>query len=165
VSNQSESAATVSFASSRDIVFFSIIMFAIALRLTALFIPHNEADEVIYLTLAEKVTQNFSDYTLQGTPLLAKLPKATYDQPIFLRPPLFVYLLAFFGIFHAQVFLPLLSALGTLWTTSAIATKLSKQNNQIILSCLVLSFCPILLFHRLEFSLTLFWLYWSAFVY
>ena len=43
-------------------------MFAIALRLTALFIPHNEADEVIYLTLAEKVTQNFSDYTLQGTP-------------------------------------------------------------------------------------------------
>ena len=146
VSNQSESAATVSFASSRDIVFFSIIMFAIALRLTALFIPHNEADEVIYLTLAEKVTQNFSDYTLQGTPLLAKLPKATYDQPIFLRPPLFVYLLAFFGIFHAQVFLPLLSALGTLWTTSAIATKLSKQNNQMILSCLVLSFCPILLF-------------------
>jgi 4-amino-4-deoxy-L-arabinose transferase-like glycosyltransferase len=146
VSNQSESAAPVSFASSRDIVFFSIIMFAIALRLTALFIPHNEADEVIYLTLAEKVTQNFSDYTLQGTPLLAKLPKATYDQPIFLRPPLFVYLLAFFGIFHAQVFLPLLSALGTLWTTSAIATKLSKQNNQMILSCLVLSFCPILLF-------------------
>ncbi len=146
LSNQSESAATVSFASSRDIVIFSIIMFAIALRLTALFIPHNEADEVIYLTLAEKVTQNFSDYTLQGTPLLAKLPKATYDQPIFLRPPLFVYLLAFFGIFHAQVFLPLLSALGTLWTTSAIATKLSKQNNQMILSCLVLSFCPILLF-------------------
>jgi len=43
------------------LVFFSILLFALALRLTALFIPHNEVDKVIYLTLAEKVSQNFSD--------------------------------------------------------------------------------------------------------
>lgn len=44
-----------------ELVFFSILLFALALRLTALFIPHNEVDKVIYLTLAEKVSQNFSD--------------------------------------------------------------------------------------------------------
>ena len=144
--NQNDSAAVGSLRLSRQLVFFAIVLFALALRLTTLFIPHNEADEVIYLTLADKVSNNFFDYTLQGSPLLAKLPQATYNHPIFLRPPLFVYLLAFFGIFHAQVFLPLLTALGTLWTTSAIATRLSKPGDQAILSCLVLSFCPILLF-------------------
>jgi 4-amino-4-deoxy-L-arabinose transferase-like glycosyltransferase len=129
-----------------QLLFLSIVLFALALRLTMLFVPHNEGDEVIYLTLAEKVTNNFFDYTLQGSPLLAKLPKATYDQPIFLRPPLFVYLLALFGIFNASVFLPLLSSLTTFWTTSALAMTLSKRSDQALLTCLLLSFCPIFLF-------------------
>ena len=144
--NQNDSAAVGSLRLSRQLLFFAIALFALALRLTTLFIPHNEADEVIYLTLADKVSNNFFDYTLQGSPLLAKLPQGTYNHPIFLRPPLFVYLLAFFGIFHAQIFLPLLSGLAALWTTSAIAMRLSKPGDQSILSCLVLSFCPILLF-------------------
>jgi len=104
----------------------AILLFALALQLTTLFVPHNEGDEVIYLTLADKVSKNFTDYTLQGSPLLAKLPKATYDQPIFLRPPLFVYLLALFGIFNASLFLPVLASLATLWTTSDLAKNFTS---------------------------------------
>jgi len=74
------------------------------------------------------------------------LPRATYDQPIFLRPPLFVYLLALFGIFHAQLFLPILAGIGVVWATSAVAARLSRGSDQAILGCLALSFCPILLF-------------------
>lgn len=130
----------------RQLAFYSILLFALALQLITLFVPHNEIDEVIYLTLAEKVTHNFSDYTLQGTELLAKLPKATYDHPLFLRPPLFVYLLAIFGIFSAQVLLPVVAGLAVLWITFSIARKLATQSDQAILGCLLLAVCPILLF-------------------
>jgi 4-amino-4-deoxy-L-arabinose transferase-like glycosyltransferase len=131
---------------SSRLLLFSILLFALTLRLHALLIVHSENDEIIYQTLAEKVTKNLSDYTLQGTSLLPQLPKGTYDQPLFLRPPLFVYLLALFSAFHAAALLPILSGLGVLWATFAIGKKLAFQENTALVACLVLSFCPILLF-------------------
>lgn len=128
------------------LLFISILLFALALRLPTLFLAHNETDEVIYLTLADKISKDFSDYTLQGTPLLSKLPKGTYDHPVFLRPPLFVYLLAFFRTFHAELLLPLLSGLAVLCVTFLITKKLADLNHLSILTFLILAFCPVLLF-------------------
>src|SRR3989338_2459976 len=76
------------------VILFAILLFSLALRLPALFIPHTENDEIIYETLADKVSKNPLDYSLQGTTILEKLPKAIYDRPLYERPPLFVYLLA-----------------------------------------------------------------------
>lgn len=131
---------------SLSLLFLSILLFALALRLPTFFLAHNETDELIYLTLAEKISQNFFDYTLQGTALLSKLPKGTYDHPLFLRPPLFVYLLAFFRTFHGELLLPVLSGLGVLCVTFSITKKLTARTHVAILAILVLAFCPILLF-------------------
>jgi len=128
------------------LVLASILLFFVALGLSTLFVTHNENDEQIYLTLADKVSKNFTDYTLQGTPLLAQLPQGTYNQPIFLRPPLFAYLLALLGFFQGRVLLPLISGLGALWITFFIGKKLGLPPSTALNACLLLSVCPILLF-------------------
>ncbi len=91
-----------------------ILGLASALYLPSIFLPHNEYDEVIYATLAEKVAHRWTDYSLQGTPVLEELPKVTYDHPLFHRPPLFVYLLSVFRSLHplAGGLLPALCGLG-----------------------------------------------------
>lgn len=93
-----------------------ILGLAFALYLPSTLLPHNEYDEVIYATLAEKVAQRWTDYSLQGTPVLNELPKVTYDHPIFHRPPLFVYSLALFRSLHPKAgpLLPIFSGIGVI---------------------------------------------------
>jgi len=57
------------------LVISALLLFSLGMRLPAIFIPHIENDEVIYQTLAEKVSKNIHDYTLQGTPLIEQLPR------------------------------------------------------------------------------------------
>jgi len=78
---------------------FALLGFSLAIRLPTLWIPHIENDEVIYQTLAAKITWNLKNYTLRGSnlsfrgqPLLKLLP--SYDKPLFHHPPLFIWLLA-----------------------------------------------------------------------
>lgn len=138
------------------VLFVSILFFALVLRTAIFFIPHNETDELIYLTLADKVSKDFFDYTLQGTPLLSKLPQGTYDHPLFLRPPLFVYLLAFLRTFHAELLLPLLSGLAVLCITFSITKKRAAGDHFALLAFLLVAFCPILLFASVRILIDIF---------
>jgi 4-amino-4-deoxy-L-arabinose transferase-like glycosyltransferase len=126
----------------------AVLLFSLVLRLPALFIPHIENDEVIYQALADKVSKNPLDYTLRGTGLLQNLPKMNYDQPLFHRPPLFVYFLALvrsvFGR-EAGVLLSILSAVLTIAVLFGITKELYDERTAII-SSVLMAFCPLLLF-------------------
>lgn len=134
--------------SNAHLILLAVILFSLAIRLPALFIPHIENDEVIYQTLAEKVSKNFNDYTLQGTPLISQLPKSAYDYPIFRHPPLFIWLLALIRRICGmkfEILLPIASGILTILVTYLIAKRLYSQEHGLI-SVLILSFCPILWF-------------------
>jgi 4-amino-4-deoxy-L-arabinose transferase-like glycosyltransferase len=134
------------FGLSPRMVLAALLLFSLMLRLLGLLVSHTETDEKIYLTLAQKVSQHLFDYNLQGTPILPTLPQSTYNHPIFLRPPLFVYLVALFGSVRAHLFVPLLAGVGVLWTTFLLGKKLSLAPSTTLLACVVLACCPILLF-------------------
>jgi len=125
----------------------ALLLFALAIRLTALFMPHNENDEVIYATLADKVSLHPLDYTLRGTSLAEHFPKATYDQPLFLRPPLFVYLLALFRFADraAGILLPILCGVATIWATYAYGRR-RQGESQALTAAALAACCPMLLF-------------------
>jgi len=80
------------------VILIAIILFALAIRLPALFTWHIENDEIIYQVLADKVSKNFSDYSLQGTAILEQLPAEIYDKPLFHHPPLFIYWIILFKL-------------------------------------------------------------------
>lgn len=130
------------------LILISLVLFSLGLRIPAIFIPHIENDEVIYQTLADKVTKNFLDYSLQGTAILEKLPKLNYDHPIFHRPPLFVYLLALFRSLLGKnlgILLPLLSGTLTLVIIFLLGREIYGERKA-LLATLILSLCPTLLF-------------------
>ena len=80
------------------IILVAIVLLALSMRLPALFTQHIENDEVILQVLAEKVSENPKDYSLQGTAVLDRLPKSVYDKPLFHHPPLFIYGLILFKV-------------------------------------------------------------------
>lgn len=126
----------------------AILLFSLAIRLPALFIPHIENDEVVYQTLAQKVSVNINDYTLQGTSLIEQLPRAAYDQPLFWHPPLFIYCLALIKLLFGaayEILLPILCGVLIVLATYLIARKLYSEEHGLI-SALIMSFCPILIF-------------------
>jgi len=131
-----------------NLILFAILLFSLALRIPALFIPHIENDEIIYQTLADKVSKHPFDYTLRGTEILKNLPKANYDQPLFHRPPLFVYLLALFmgslGV-NWGVLLPIFSGVLVIIALFSMVRQLYNEKLAII-SILIVSICPLLLF-------------------
>jgi len=127
---------------------FAMLLFAFLIRIPALFVPHIENDEIIYQTLADKVSKNPLDYTLRGTAILQNLPKMNYDQPLFHRPPLFVYLLALFRNYidkSGGVLLSILAAVFTIGAVFGIAKELHNERVALI-SAFIMSFCPLLLF-------------------
>jgi 4-amino-4-deoxy-L-arabinose transferase-like glycosyltransferase len=130
-----------------QLILLAILLFSLSIRIPALFVPHIENDEVIYQTLADKVSKNPLDYTLRNTPILQNLPTMNYDQPLFHRPPLFVYLLAIFrGLLGDWgVLLPILAAVFTIVALFYIVRGLYDEKVALI-SVTILSFCPLLLF-------------------
>ncbi|MFH1458029.1 MAG: glycosyltransferase family 39 protein [Candidatus Omnitrophota bacterium] len=129
-------------------ILFALLQFCLVVRLPALWIPHIENDEVIYQTLADKVSKNPADYTLRGTPILKNLPEKNYDQPLFHRPPLFVYFLALFRSLigkNAGVLLSILAGVFTVAALFGIAKELYGERLAWICA-VIISFCPLLLF-------------------
>lgn len=125
-----------------------LVLFSLAIRLPSIFIPHVENDEIIYQTLADKVSKDLSDYSLQGTPVLDNLPKRNYDYPIFHRPPLFVYTLAFFRSLLGQrlgMLLPILSGALLVPAVFFIGRLLYGEKKALLAGFILLS-CPIILF-------------------
>ena len=131
-----------------SLILWVILLMNLALRLPALWTQHIENDEVIYQTLADQVLKSPLNYTLRGSPILKNLPKMNYDQPLFHRPPLFVYLLALFrsllGV-HASVLISILAGALTVVALFGLAKELYGEQVALIAAA-ALSFCPFLLF-------------------
>ncbi|MBU1888211.1 MAG: glycosyltransferase family 39 protein [Candidatus Omnitrophica bacterium] len=127
------------------LILFSLIVFSLSLHLPALFRDHIENDEVIYQTLAEKLSRNPLDYTLQGTYIVNQLPE-THNSPLFFfHPPLFCLLLAFvkilFGI-RMEILVPILSAALTVWLVFLIAKRLYNEKVA-LLAAAINALCPV----------------------
>lgn len=130
------------------LILFAILLFSLAIRIPAFFIPHLENDEVIYEKLADQVSKSPLNYTLRGTDILSQLPKMNYDQPLFHRPPLFVYLLAIVrGVFGKPwgIILPILFGTLTVLAVFGVAREWYGEKQGLI-SALVVASCPLLLF-------------------
>jgi len=129
------------------IILIAIILLSLSIRLPALFIRHIENDEVILQALAEKVSENPKDYSLQGTAVLDQLPKIVYDKPLFHHPPLFTYgLILFrklFGVRY-QVLFPVFASVITLLVIFAIGKELYDEAVGLI-AAFIFSICPIVL--------------------
>lgn len=124
----------------------ALLLFAAALRLPAVFIPHIENDEVIYRTLAEKLTVAPADYSIRNTPIFERLPKSQYDHPVFRHPPLFFYLLALiYKLWGAEsgIFLPLGCAIAIIALCYLISRRLYSER-EALLAAAILSLCPLL---------------------
>ncbi len=129
------------------LILIGILLLSLSIRLPALFTRHIENDEVILQVLAEKVAQNPTDYSLQGTAVLDQLPKIVYDKPLFHHPPLFTYGLALFknllGV-KFQVLFPILASILTVLIIFAIGKELYDENVGLI-AAFIFSICPIVL--------------------
>ena len=87
--------------------------------------PHGEADERVFVTLVTQVRAHPLSYTLQGTPLLARLDAHNYDKPIFFHAPAFVYLgAALTGLGLPLPLLPVLLELGAIACIHALTSRL-----------------------------------------
>lgn len=133
--------------STHRLILLAIICCALALRAAAFFLPHVENDEVIYRTLAEKLTRQPLDYSLQGTDLLSRLPAQQYDHPVFRHPPLFFYLLAVIYKLVGTAWgmlLPVISGTLIIFIGYLIGRRLLPES-EALLGAAVMACCPILL--------------------
>lgn len=144
------------------LILTGIILLSLAIRMSALFIPHIENDEVIYQTLAEKISKNPLDYTLRGTFILHQLPANIYDHPLFCHPPFFIWLLALVKIvlgIRAEVLVSIVMGVLTILITYFIGKQLYSKKHG-LLAAIILACCPVMLFVStkiwLEIGLTLF---------
>ena len=129
------------------VILIGVILLSLSIRLPALFTRHIDNDEVILRVLAEKVSENFSDYSLQDTAILNQLPRVVYDRPLFHHPPLFIYGLILFKVFLGvkfQILLPVFAAALTVLVIFAIGKELYDDNAGLI-AALIFSVCPIVL--------------------
>jgi 4-amino-4-deoxy-L-arabinose transferase-like glycosyltransferase len=108
---------------------------------------HIENDEVILQVLADKVSKNFSDYSLQDTEILKQLPKVVYDKPLFHHPPLFIYGLILFKILFGTKFLilfPILASTLVVWVVFLIAKQLYDEKVGLVAAA-IFGLCPIVM--------------------
>lgn len=134
--------------STYSLIIIALIFFSLVIRIPSLFLPHIENDEVIYQSVAEKITKDFSDYSLQGTVILNQLPKALYDYPIFRHPPLFIWCIALIRLLFGvpfQILVPIFSGVLTILLTILITNRLYSRKEGLVAG-MILSFCPILYF-------------------
>ncbi|MBL7131404.1 MAG: glycosyltransferase family 39 protein, partial [Candidatus Omnitrophica bacterium] len=127
------------------VILIAIILFALAIRLPALFTRHIENDEVIYQVLADKVSKDFSDYSLQGTAILNQLPAGIYDKPLFHHPPLFIYGVILFKSLFGQRFIvlfPILCSVLTVLAIYLIGKKIYTEKVGLV-AAFIFGFCPI----------------------
>lgn len=130
-----------------NITLLAIFVFSLALRLGALFLNHIEGDEVIYQALAEKLSKNPLDYTLQGTYIINQLPEV-HNKPLYVfHPPLFCLLLAFIKVISGarlEILIPVISALLTTFLVFLIANELYDKKTA-LWAAAINAACPIFL--------------------
>lgn len=123
----------------------AVILFSLSIRLPALFISHIENDEVIYQVLADKVSNDFFDYSVRGTYIFSQLPKSIYDQPLFHHPPVFIYSISLIKIIFGskwEVLLPILAAVFTCLVVFLIGRELYGETTG-LLAAFFFAICPI----------------------
>ncbi len=130
-----------------NLILLVIVLFSLAFRIPAVSKPHKEADEIIYQTLADNVSKNPLNYSLQGTKLLKILPDE-FAKPVYFRPPAFIYMLAIFrAIFGRGSEVMLSVLLGTLSVLLIfILGRRLYGEKKALLAAFIFSFCPIMLF-------------------
>jgi hypothetical protein len=77
----------------KKIIFAYVVLVFIVLTCFSILSLHNENDEIIYKTLATKLSQ-LQPYSLQQTKILPFLPQKIYNFPLFFRPPAYSAYLA-----------------------------------------------------------------------
>jgi 4-amino-4-deoxy-L-arabinose transferase-like glycosyltransferase len=87
--------------------------FTLILKLPSLRFTHNEADEVVYWSVAQNLLEN-GVYTLRGAEITRRLSPAIYDRPLFHHPPLYPLLLTPFVALEAKGAAIVISWLGHL---------------------------------------------------
>ena len=131
-----------------QLILLAIIIFSLFMHLPVLFIEHIENDEVIYQALANRLSEDLTDYSLQNTEIIDQLPPAAYDKPLFHHPPLFIWGLllcqATLGS-EFQILIPIIACMLTTFLIYLIGTELYNQKTGII-SALIFASCPIM-FH------------------
>jgi 4-amino-4-deoxy-L-arabinose transferase-like glycosyltransferase len=65
---------------------------ALLTKLPSLAFEHREPDEVIYWTVAKRMS-DYGTYSLRGAPFMHQLSRKMYDRPLFHHPPLYPALL------------------------------------------------------------------------
>lgn len=143
-------------------VFF--LVFSILSLLTVFFTffhPHLENDEVIYKTLAKKVSVRFSlnDYNLRNTEILKILPKQIYNTKVFFRPPVFVFILAlFYRLFGNLGFaiLPALTYLLLIYLIYKTTLIISRSKESAFKAFFISSVSPLFLFSSQKIQIDLF---------
>jgi 4-amino-4-deoxy-L-arabinose transferase-like glycosyltransferase len=130
------------------LLLLAIILFSLAMRSRAMFMPHKENDEIVYQTLADKVSKNLADYSLQGTRIAKLFPEEFYNKPLYFRPPAFVYMLAVFTAVFGKpsaVMLPVIFGVLSVLLMFILA-KLMYGEKKALLAALIFSLCPVMLF-------------------
>jgi len=135
----------------------SFVLFIIVL-LTSIFSYHKETSEIIYQTLAVKLSHHQA-YNLQNTQILKSLPKNLYDNQLFFYPPAFIIVLAFFNLFAGGIGFNLVGPLLYILTAITISKSvllLTKSKNLEIKAFVISMFSSMLLFTSTKVLMDLF---------
>jgi 4-amino-4-deoxy-L-arabinose transferase-like glycosyltransferase len=73
------------------LTFFLVLMTLLHVR--SFYVPHQERDEVAYMTLAEEMGWDLSNYTTRGDPIVRNYPYSIYRQELFHQPPIYPLML------------------------------------------------------------------------
>jgi 4-amino-4-deoxy-L-arabinose transferase-like glycosyltransferase len=138
------------------LVLTMLLVFSVVLKLPTLYFSHTEADEQVYLSLANRLLTSGS-YNLEGTEIISQLSPGIYDHPLFFHPPLFPACLVPFVYWNAERFAVLVSWLGhalcilavaVIGRRIAFASGLDSERNPMVEWLPVIGVCldPLLLF-------------------
>lgn len=139
------------------IILFVIAIFTI-LTIATLLINHNENDEVVYQTLAKKLSL-LKPYNLQNSDIIKILPKNIYDTQIFFRPPIFTAFLATLYLTLGETGLKLTPVMIYLILCIAIyktAFAITKSKHSALKALLLSIFSSLFLFSSVKIHLDLF---------
>src|SRR3989344_6175871 len=109
---------------------------------------HDEGDEIVYVGLSDVMGWDFSNYTIKDHPIASQFTQKLYKAPVFYHPPIFPWLLKFFGLFGNKIILGLLFNvllhIGTAILVYKILLLLTDTSEAALLGFFYAVLCPIL---------------------
>ena len=106
-------------------IILAVLLLSMFLKIPTLHYPHQENDEIIYMTLAKSLLTRGA-YTLQGTDVLSHLSPTIYDHPLFNHPPLYPELLIPFLQWGDIAYAVLISWFGHMLAICGVGLVLSR---------------------------------------